>query len=387
MGVSAVLQDIRTQHSPQGFQVVLKFQSVLPVFRVFQLSSPDRVVVDLFQTKKTGRTSFIPVTFEGITGIRSGIQNGYDVRVVVDLTRFQIPDALQKGRDLILTFVQLPSTPPSSGSVIKKPALVKTKVTPKTTPPQSVSAVQRTPLIFKVALDAGHGGSDPGAIGPQGLREKNVTLAIAKKLAKLIRRHPRMKAILIRDSDRFVPLRQRMQIARRAEVDLFVSIHADGFTDPKARGASVFTLSSRGASSEFGLWLAQKENRSDLIGGVSLGDKDEVLASVLLDLSQSATLDASYEMGDVVLRQLKNVTLLHQAQVQQAGFAVLKAPDLPSVLIETGFISNPEWEAKLKTEQFQNELARAIFKGILIYSERKHPEIKSTLYASLSAEP
>jgi N-acetylmuramoyl-L-alanine amidase len=219
-----------------------------------------------------------------------------------------------------------------------------------------------------VAIDAGHGGEDPGAAGPQNIKEKVVALQIAKKLADIVNDTPGYKAVLTRKGDYFIELRQRPMIARKAKADLFVSIHADAFTDKAAKGASVFAVSERGSTSEAARILANRENSADLIGGVgsvSLDDKDKVLAGVLLDLSSTASMSASLKVGDNVLKSMRSLTLLHSNQVEQAGFMVLKSPDMPSILVETGFISNPDEAIKLSTNAYQTSLAKAIQKGIV----------------------
>jgi len=231
-----------------------------------------------------------------------------------------------------------------------------------------------------IAIDAGHGGDDPGALGRHGTREKDVTLAIARKLAQVIDAEPGMKAVLVRKGDYYVGLRQRMGIARQNKADLFVSIHADAFRDPRVRGASVYTLSRRGASSEAARWLAESENASDLIGGVSLEDKDDVLASVLLDLSQTAAMEASADVAQRVFRQLRRFGPVHSNRVQQAGFMVLKSPDIPSILVETAFISNASEEQHLNNPAHQAELAQAIMSGIREYFQVSPPP--GTLMAS-----
>lgn len=224
-----------------------------------------------------------------------------------------------------------------------------------------------------VAIDAGHGGEDPGALGKRGTHEKDITLAIARKLAAIINKEHGMKAVLTRDGDYYVSLRGRINKAREHKADLFVSIHADAFLRPEARGSSVFTLSERGASSEAARWLAERENAADLVGGVSLNDKDGLLASVLLDLSQTATIEASHDVASSVLSELDGVGDLHKSDVQQAGFMVLKSPDVPSILIETAFISNPREEQKLRDARHQEKLAQAVMKGVREYFTRKAP--------------
>jgi N-acetylmuramoyl-L-alanine amidase len=224
-----------------------------------------------------------------------------------------------------------------------------------------------------VAIDAGHGGEDPGAIGPNGTREKDVVLAIARRLQVMVDQEPGMRAGMIRSGDYYVSLGNRIRKAREQRADLFISIHADAFRDQRARGASVYTLSQRGASSEYARLLADKENASDLVGGVSLDDKDNLLASVLLDLSQTATIEASNDAAGRVLGGLRGVGQVHKVRVEQAGFRVLKAPDVPSMLVETAFISNPAEERKLRSSSHQNELAKAVMSGIRAYFEHNPP--------------
>jgi N-acetylmuramoyl-L-alanine amidase len=223
-----------------------------------------------------------------------------------------------------------------------------------------------------VAIDAGHGGEDPGALGANGSHEKDVTLALARKLKQKIDAQENMRAVLIRDGDYFVPLGQRVIKARALKADLFLSIHADAFIKPHARGSSVFALSENGATSVAARWLAKKENDADLVGGVNVDVKDPFLKRTLIDLSQTATINDSLKLGHAVLKKIGGVNTLHKAQVEQAGFAVLKAPDIPSILIETAFISNPEEEQRLNDPGYQNKLVDAIVDGVLNYFD-KHP--------------
>jgi len=227
--------------------------------------------------------------------------------------------------------------------------------------------------MVTVVIDAGHGGEDSGARGRGGTLEKNVTLAIAKRLKARIDLEPGMRAILTRDGDYFIPLAQRVNKARRVQADIFVSVHADAFVQPHARGSSVFALSDRGATSTAARWLAKRENESDLIGGVNLDIKDPVLARTLLDLSQTATINDSLKLGKAVLGQLGDINTLHKQAVEQAGFAVLKAPDIPSILVETAFISNPEEEKRLKDSAYQDKMANALFLGIRRYLAQNPP--------------
>ncbi|MCE1241768.1 N-acetylmuramoyl-L-alanine amidase [Oryzomicrobium sp.] len=233
--------------------------------------------------------------------------------------------------------------------------------------------------LVTVTLDPGHGGEDPGAVGQRGSQEKVVTLAIARRLKAKLDAEPNMRAVLTRDSDFFVPLGTRVQKARRLQADLFVSIHADAWVKPDARGSSVFVLSERGASSAAARYLAQKENDADLVGGVNFGVKDAHLAQTLLDLSQTATNNDSLKLAKAVLKEMGGINTLHKAGVEQAGFAVLKAPDIPSILVETAFISNPEEERRLVDEGYQDQVAEAILRGIKAYFSKNPPLAKSKL--------
>jgi N-acetylmuramoyl-L-alanine amidase len=233
--------------------------------------------------------------------------------------------------------------------------------------------------LVTVVLDPGHGGEDPGAIGRGGNYEKNVTLSIARRLKARMDAEPNMRSMLTRDGDYFIPLHQRVHKARRVRADLFVSVHADAFIKPTARGSSVFVLSENGASSSAARWLAQKENSADLIGGVNYAVKDPHLARTLLDLSQTATINDSLKLGKDVLGELGRINTLHKAHVEQAGFAVLKAPDIPSILVETAFISNPEEEARLTDDGYQDRMAEAILRGIKRYFAKNPPLAKSKL--------
>jgi len=251
--------------------------------------------------------------------------------------------------------------------------------------PRRESSVEAKPVVARlvtVVVDAGHGGEDPGARGRGGSREKNVTLTIAKKLKAIIDGEPNMRAVLTRDGDFFIPLQVRVQKARRVRADLFVSVHADAFVKPHARGSSVFALSERGATSTAAKWLAKRENDADLIGGVNLDVKDRYLAMTLADLSLTAQINDSLKLARAVLSELGGVNALHKHDVEQAGFAVLKAPDIPSILVETAFISNPEEERRLNDEAYQEKMAQAIFKGIKRYFTKNPPLSKSTLAAN-----
>ncbi|KQV91026.1 N-acetylmuramoyl-L-alanine amidase [Massilia sp. Root351] len=236
---------------------------------------------------------------------------------------------------------------------------------------------QKVARMITIALDPGHGGEDPGAIGSSGSREKDIVLAIAKRLKGKLEQHPNIRVMLTRDGDYFVPLGTRVDKARKVQADLFVSIHADAFVQPSARGSSVFVLSEKGASSSAARWLANKENDADNIGGVNVQGHDKQLASVLFDLSTTAQINDSLKLGKAVLSEIGGINRLHKGSVEQAGFAVLKAPDIPSILIETAFISNPEEEARLKDNGYQDKLADAVVKGIRQYFAKNPPLAKS----------
>ena len=231
--------------------------------------------------------------------------------------------------------------------------------------------------LLTIAIDPGHGGEDPGAIGKRGSREKDIVLAISRRLKQKIEAEPDMRSYLTRDGDYFVPLHVRVNKARRVQADLFVSIHADAFVKPHARGASVFALSQQGATSTAARWLANKENSADLIGGLNIKTQDKQVAQLLLDMSTTAQIKDSLKLGDAVLKQIGGFAKLHKPQVEQASFAVLKAPDVPSILIETAFISNPEEEARLNDHEYQEQIAQAILRGIRSYFAKNPPVAKS----------
>ena len=320
---------------------------------IFTLDKPHRLVIDLKSTDLRSELPDLGNENPVITRLRSGKQNaGKDVRIVLDLKApvrpksFQLKPNREYGHRLVVDLY--PLAPKSSGLAR---AVAK-----------SIESARGRDVV--IAIDAGHGGEDPGAHGPRGTREKDVTLAIARKLARLVEQEEGMRPVLIRDGDYYIGLRRRMEIAHERKADLFISIHADAFRDRRVRGSSVFTLSERGASSE---------NSADLIGGVTLEDKDDMLASVLLDLSQTATLQASSDVADEVLGELKRLGKTHKKQVQQAGFAVLKSPDIPSLLVETAFISNPTEERKLGDPKHQQKLARSLLRGIRDYFHANPP--------------
>jgi N-acetylmuramoyl-L-alanine amidase len=315
-----------------------------------------------------------------LAAIRYGRKSPTTLRIVLDVKpglvaqAFALKPVAEFGHRLVIDLI--PASPPDPLMALLDADKAKPDALFEPAPPgDAPKAATRRDAARRVvvAIDAGHGGEDPGAIGPKGTYEKHVTLAISRKLRAAIDATPNLRAVLTRDDDYFVPLATRVQKARRAQADLFVSIHADAFREPRARGSSVFALSERGATSAAARWLAQKENDADLIGGVNLDVRDPVLARTLLDLSQSAQINDSLKAGRHVLAELAEVNALHKNDVEQAGFAVLKAPDVPSILVETAFISNPDEEQKLRDPRHQGRYADSIADGIRRYFARNPP--------------
>jgi N-acetylmuramoyl-L-alanine amidase len=327
-------------------------------YKLFEISNPDRVVLDI-------RAAGFSAGFAGTSGkgllksLRTGKQGKGDARVVLDLAgaahskSFLLPPSDKSGYRLI---VDLYPKSKSKRDVVK-----------------SAAALAAKPRSVVIAIDAGHGGVDPGATGSSGTHEKDITLAVARQLKTLVDKQPGMSAVLTRDSDYFIPLKDRYQKARIAKADLFVSIHADAYAGGDARGSSVWMLSGRGATSEAAHWLADRENRADLVGGVSLDDKDNTLAAVLLDLSQGATMEASGLVADQVLRALGRIGPTHRGYVEKANFVVLRSPDVPSILVETAFITNPAEEKRLNSPTQREKLAAAILEGVRNYFRATPP--------------
>jgi len=309
----------------------------------------------------------------------------YKYRFVIDLYPVTPPDPIaaliQKGdwfKEDPATgkTIPVPAPEPAPLAEAKPQAPSAPEKAPRAAPEEALPQMNR---MITIALDPGHGGEDPGATGARGNREKDVVLSIAKRLKRKIEQQPNMRVMLTRDADFFVPLGMRVVKARKVQADLFVSIHADAFVQPTARGSSVFALSEKGASSTAARWLANKENSADLIGGVNIKTHDRQLASVLLDLSTTAQINDSMRLGAAVLKEIGGINRLHKGAVEQAGFAVLKAPDIPSILIETAFISNPEEEAKLTDDHYQDQMADAILTGIRKYFAKNPPLAKNKL--------
>ena len=363
---SRVIQGVRLWRSPDKTRLVFDVSGDVSHTEL-TLNNPERLVIDVKNTTLQAPVSRLALKNTPIQQIRHAVRNGTDLRVVLDLNAkitsksfLLTPNATYGHRLVVDLFDQ------------KAPVQ----------PVVSQQPVGRRDIV--VAIDAGHGGEDPGAVGHGGVYEKHITLAIARELETLLKREKGFKPVMIRTGDYYIDLRSRTRKARQHNADLFISIHADGFTDARANGASVFALSRRGATSETARWLAEKENAADQIGGedgISLSDKDDMLAGVLLDLSMTSTLSSSLEVGDKILNNIGIINRLHKPNVEQAAFVVLKSPDIPSILIETGFITNPAEARKLRSRSHQRSMARKIHLGLRDWFYKRPPP--DTLIASL----
>ena len=417
------LRGVRVSTSAGVTQVTLDLTGAADQ-KLFTLDHPERAVIDLGHTRLRDGVR-LPLGAGVVSGFRIGTQPGGTLRVVMQLktltpTRsawLQVPGSA--GRQLVITLGDASNsvamttgrsaaTAPGTATAPATTPVSMTTTRPSTTVPAAPSAeIDPTQRIIRaahapvdsgrdvvIAVDAGHGGQDPGAIGHGGTREKDVVLAIARALAERINGEPGMRAVLTRDRDEFLVLRDRIGRARIAKADMFVSIHADSISNRDVSGSSVYVLSEHGASSEAARWLADRENAADLMGGVKLDDKDKQLASVLLDLSQSANISASMTAAQRVIGSLDAVGQVRKAQVQQAGFVVLKSPDIPSMLVETAYISNPDEEVALRNTRHQGALAEAIFNGLRGYFESNPPvgtrfaqQVRRSTMASVLAAP
>ncbi len=353
--------------------------------RLQVLKNPDRLVIDIEGLDLSSELADLPRRVQHddphIAAIRLGRQPANTLRVVFDLKAEMRPDLFalspvgSYGHRLILDLNPLVPLDPLMALLESERAKGNAADAAGTrgSPADDRSALRSGSRPITVAIDPGHGGEDPGAIGRRGTYEKDVVLAISRKLKTMVDAQPNMRAMLTRDGDYFVPLAQRVQKARRVQADLFISIHADAFREARARGSSVFALSESGATSAAAKWLAKKENNADLIGGVDLDRRDPVLARTLLDLSQTAQISDSLKVGRHVLEGIGTHNTLHKANVEQAGFAVLKAPDIPSILVETAFISNPDEELKLRSGRHQTRFAESIHDGVTRYFSQNPP--------------
>ena len=355
---AADVKAVRLWRAPDHTRVVLDLSDAAE-FSSLSLANPDRFVVDLIDSRIDASLRDLPLEGTPIKQVRSGIRKGSDLRLVFDLdsavrtSLFSLTPSESIGHRIVIDlFDEVTVAEPS--------------------PVLSVESLEGRRDIV-IAIDPGHGGEDPGASGPGGLREKTVVLQIARRLESQLAKVPGFQPVLVRTGDYYVSLKNRRDKARALEADLFVSIHADAFKEKSAHGASVYILSKRGATSTTAQYLADTENAADLVGGVELGGMDPMLAGVLTDLSMSGTLDTSLSLGALVLEQIGGVARLHKKRVEQAGFAVLKSPDVPSLLIETGFISNPGEAERLATPAYQDKMARAIRRGIQSWFARQPP--------------
>ena len=378
------LVGIRVVKQAAQTQFVFSFSDPVHV-RIFSLNNPNRLVLDFDATRLAVHLNTVDLPTNEVKTIRYGYPKPHTMRLVLELnssSRYRFAQS-NAGRLITLSIagVNTKRVPPKSFAVQPvqvQPVVNVTEPDVDQTPPQSSEkqmqaiSVARPNSSFTVVIDAGHGGKDPGAIGVHGTDEKDVVLAIAKKLADLINHQSNMHAVLTRDGDYFVELRDRLKLARKGKADIFISIHADSYFGKGASGASVYALSHHGATSVAAKWIAQRENHSEL-GGVDLGelkDQSYLLRSVLVDLAQTATITDSLRLGNSVLDSLDNMTALHYTRVEQAPFMVLKSPDIPSILVETGFITNTREEARLGSSGYQNKLAQALFDGIRAYRKK-----------------
>ena len=344
---SAEVRDVRLWRAPDHTRIVFDLSGPAQ-HSIMSLSDPHRIVLDIRDARLRTDLASLKLADTPISSIRSGVRDGDDLRVVLDVSgqldprSFTLGANEQAGERLVLDLYD------------KRASTAKVK--------KSVKQSGRRDMI--IAIDAGHGGEDPGALGPGRVQEKAVVMAIARELSALFAADTGFKPTLIRSGDYYISLKGRRALARERQADLFVSIHADAFDRAEAHGASVYALSTGGATSTAAEYLAERENAADLVGVVSLADKDDVLSGVLADLSMTSTLDTSLKLGDKVLRNLDSISQLHKQRVEQAGFAVLKSPDIPSILVETGFISNPKESSLLATRAYQKQMAAAIHRGI-----------------------
>ena len=367
---AAVVEQLRVHAAPDHVRFVFDLSGPVD-WNQLTLEGPDRIVLDFDDSSLGFDPALLDLDGTGVRSVRSGRRGG-DLRVVLDVDRrfdpkpFALAPVAPYGHRLVLDLFEVG------------------RARPEATTPASAEANERRDVI--VAIDAGHGGEDPGALGPRGLREKDVVLAIARRLDALFDAEPGFRGEMVRSGDYYIPLRARTEKARAARADMFVSIHADAFRTPQPRGASVYALSRRGATNEMGRWLAESENQSDLIGGVgNLADRDPLLAEVLLDISMDGVMRLSIDAGRRVLAALGDTKRVHSRELHQAGFVVLKSPDIPSILVETGFISNPEEARELAAPAHQAEIAEAIFDGVRGHLESQPPP--GTLLAWRAANP
>ncbi|WP_297807720.1 N-acetylmuramoyl-L-alanine amidase [uncultured Methylophaga sp.] len=373
------VQGIRVSHDDTSARLVFDLDANAR-YNTFTLENPHRLVIDLKDFTQHDKLIIPSLINTPVKSVRYAAYDRQTLRIVLDLahkveyqTQTLRPNQGYPHR-LVVDLDYTASQEKQALIAAKQEQKQETKQTPAQQQQAKASEVKQNKVLPRrdivIAIDPGHGGQDPGAIGPRGTQEKDIVLSVAKRLAKLVDQEPGMRSYLTRDKDVFISLRQRIRRAHENGADMFISIHADAFHKRSARGSSVYVLSERGASSEAAQILADRENAADLAGGISLEDKDDLLASVLLDLSQTASLEASLEVANTVLSGLKRVGHVHKKQVESAAFVVLKSPDIPSVLVETAFISNPDEEKRLRTSAHQSKLAHAMMVGIRNYFQR-----------------
>jgi N-acetylmuramoyl-L-alanine amidase len=416
---STAVKSVRLLPTPEYSRITLELSQV-PEYKYFTLANPHRLVIDLRGVDpKSALQALANQVGPGdpvIANLRGGLNQPGVIRLVAELKSAAKPQVFSLaplgnyGHRLVIDLY--PGAPAATPSPAAQPAPDKPSESAsaqaakpaapeeKAARPMPVSApatlketrpeVQARPAakgqyirLVTVAIDAGHGGEDPGAVGANGSREKDITLAVARRLKDHLDKQEGMRAVLVRDGDYFIPLHERVNRARRHQADLFVSIHADAFLKPTARGSSVFALSEKGATSAAARWLAKRENEADLIGGINIDVKDVFLKQTLISLSQDAQIRDSLVLGRAVLDELGEINNLHRGHVEQAGFAVLKAPDIPSILIETAFISNPDEEKRLLDEDYQDKMAAAIVAGVKRYFDNNPPLAKSKVAQNL----
>ncbi|XVO87444.1 N-acetylmuramoyl-L-alanine amidase [Pseudomonas palleroniana] len=365
------IRNARLWRSDDKLRLVLDLSGPVQ-YKTFSLTAPERVIIDLSGAGLAGDFSQLALKNSGITSIRSGHFGKNDTRIVLDLAApmqlnsFLLPPQDGQGHRLVLDLTNATHAPRLIASETAPPAVASAVTVDKAHPKRDIIVV----------VDPGHGGKDPGAVGSKGQREKDVVLSIAQLLAKRLKREKGFAVKLVRNDDFFVPLRKRVDIARQHKADMFISVHADAAPRLTASGASVYALSEGGATSATARFMAQRENGADLLGAttlLNLKDKDPMLAGVILDMSMNATIASSLQLGSSVLGSLQNITTLHQKRVEQAGFAVLKSPDVPSILVETGFISNTQDAQRLVTARHQQAVADGLFEGLKKYFQKNPP--------------
>lgn len=391
------VQAVRLGSTPEYSRITLELTGEIR-YKYFTLDNPHRLVLDLSGLSPAALPNDLAAQVNPqdnlIANLRGGLNQPGVTRLVAELKAASTPRVIvlkpmdEHGYRLVIDLYPATTTAVIAASPQQvESAIARANAQPVVATQGGTVAKAVKPDVYirlvTVAIDAGHGGEDPGAVGANGSREKDITLAVARRLKAHIDKQENMRAVLTRDGDYFIPLHERVNMARRQQADLFVSIHADAFMKSSARGSSVFALSEKGATSAAARWLAKRENEADLIGGINVDVKDVYLKQTLIDLSQTAAIADSIKLGRAVLEQLSDINALHKARVEQAGFAVLKAPDIPSILVETAFISNPDEEKRLLDEDYQDRMAAAIVTGIKGYFDKNPPLTRAQVAQNL----